>query len=106
MHGVAGRHRILTRNLAEELALKVADGRTVEQASRELGVSARSVHRWQAEGLRELDRLSPEAHLALELSRARDRGQPEPPWQVTAGTLDALMAEFAGERLLWSGAGQ
>jgi Homeodomain-like domain len=96
MHGVAGRARILTRDLAGELAGKVADGRSVEEASRELGVSPRSVHRWQAEGLRELARLSPEAHLALELRNARERGQPEPPWQVTAGTLDALMAEFAG----------
>jgi hypothetical protein len=43
-----------------------------------------SVHRWHAEGQRELDRLSPEAHLALELGRARDRAQPQPDWHVTA----------------------
>jgi hypothetical protein len=97
---MAGRARILTRNLAEELAGKVADGRTVEQASRELGVSPRSVHRWQAEGQRELSSLSPEAHLALELRRARDHARPEPEWQVPAQRLSALLAEFAEERLL------
>jgi tRNA pseudouridine-54 N-methylase len=78
----------------------VADGRTVEQASREVGVSPRSVHRWQAEGERELDGLSAEARLALELTGARDRAQAEPDWHVSAHTLNALLAEFGEERLL------
>jgi hypothetical protein len=97
---MAGRSRILTRDLADELAGKVADGRTVEEASRELGVSPRSTHRWQAQGRRELEGLSPEAHLALELSRARDHARPEPAWQAPAERLSALMAEFAEDSLL------
>jgi hypothetical protein len=77
----------------------LAEGRTLEQACRELGVAVRSAYRWKAEGEQELSSLSPQGHLALELGRARAAkglGRTEPPWQVTAGTLDALMAEFAG----------
>jgi hypothetical protein len=101
---VAGRKRLLTPDLADSLAAKLAAGVTVEAASRELGLSSRLVGRWRAEGERELDGLSAEGRLALELTRARDRTQPEPDWQVSAQTLDTLLAEFGEERLLWEGA--
>jgi hypothetical protein len=94
---VAGRPRILTRDRVDELAAKLAEGRTLEQACRELGVAVRSAYRWQAEGQEELSDLSPQGHLALALTRARDRARPEPDWQVSARTLDALLAEFKGE---------
>jgi hypothetical protein len=102
---VAGRPRILTRDRVDELAAKLAEGRTLEQACRELGVAVRSAYRWKAEGEQELGGLSPQGHLALALTRACERTM-EPDWQVSAQALDALMAEFAEERLLWGGAGR
>jgi hypothetical protein len=94
---VAGRNRLLTPDLAEELAGKVAAGVTLEQASAELGLSSRSVRRWRAEGERELDGLSAEAKLALGLDRARDRAFEVEPWQDAAARLvanDAALAEL------------
>jgi transposase-like protein len=73
-------------------------GATVVRAAEAVGVSSRSVRRWRVQGQRELDRLTPEAKLVLELDRARD-GAPEPDWQVPAQRLSALLAEFAEERL-------
>jgi hypothetical protein len=54
----------------------------------------------------ELDGRSAEARLALRLARARDRAQLEPDWQGSAQSLDALLAEFDQEPLLWAGAGR
>jgi len=64
------------------------------------------VRRWRVQGQRELDRLTPEGRLVLELNRARDRARPEPDWQVPAKRLTELLGEFDGERLLWAAAGQ
>jgi hypothetical protein len=98
--GMAGRKRLLTPDLASALAEKVAAGQTVEAASTSFGLSSRSVRRWRAEGEQELSRLSAEAQLALELTRPRDRAEPHVDWQVSAQTLDALLAELSEERLL------
>jgi Transposase len=65
---MAGRKRLLTPDLASAIAERVAAGETVEAASSSLGLSSRSVRRWRREGEQELDRLSAEAQLALELS--------------------------------------
>jgi hypothetical protein len=95
---MAGRNRLLTPDLAEELATKVAAGVTLEQATAELGLSSRSVRRWRAEGERELAGLSAEAKLALGLDRARDRADVEvEPWQDAAARLaanDAALTEL------------
>jgi hypothetical protein len=110
--GVAGRKRLLTPDLASAIAEKVAAGETVEAASTSLGLSSRSVRRWRREGEQELDRLSAEAQLALELNHARDLARPAPDWRLAAqalesldplhrgppGSLDELLAGFDGER--------
>jgi hypothetical protein len=90
----AGRPRLLTPLLIERLTLAVERGATLEEASREVGVTSRSLRRWRAIGERELDRLSAEARLVLAL----DRAQPQLPsgpidWKAEAAFLEAQFPE-------------
>jgi hypothetical protein len=107
MEGMAGRKRVLTPDLVEELAANLAAHATVEEACSASGLSPRSVRRWRAEGERELAELSPQARLALELQRvAEERRSTD--WRQAASqlealdprwSLDALLAGFGANRL-------
>jgi len=65
------RPKLLTLELLDRLVSEVELGVPLERAALAVGVSPRSVRRWRREGQRELDELSSEARLALEIARAR-----------------------------------
>lgn len=107
---VAGRKRVLTQDLVSEFAANLAAHETLETACAATGVSSRSVRRWRSEGERQLEALTPEARLALELDRV-DRERRNSDWRAAAraleqlaperwgpaGDLDRLLAEFDEE---------
>jgi hypothetical protein len=87
---VAGRKRVLTRDLVAELAANLTAHGSLETACAKTGVSARSVRRWRAEGRRELDGLSPEAQLELAVERhQREAARESPGWESIAEVLAA-----------------
>jgi hypothetical protein len=107
---MSGRPSLLTPELVEELAARVAAGVPLGEAVRAAGASPRSLRRWQAAGRRELRELSAEARLVLALERAEGK-RPED-WQSVAARLvvnevewrellaeplDDVLAEFGEE---------
>jgi hypothetical protein len=95
MEGMAGRKRVLTPDLTAELIANLSVHETLEAACAVTGVSSRSVRRWRSEGLRELDTISPEARLALELDRV-DRERRSSDWRAAARALEAINPEHWG----------
>ena len=62
-------------------------GGSAEAMARSAGVDPRTLRRWRAHGRRELDALSAEARLALELDRAEEAARGLS-WEATAAKLD------------------
>jgi hypothetical protein len=96
---MAGRNRLLTREIVAELTANMAAHKTLEEACAASGLSPRSVRRWRAEGERELASLTAEATLALELGRVgADRRSSD--WRLAAQRLEALDPRWSMDDLL------
>ena len=61
---------------------------SLDAAARSVGISPRTLRRWREQGRRELDALSAEARLVLELDRAEEAGKALE-WAETARMLDS-----------------
>jgi hypothetical protein len=94
-----GRPRLLTPALVERVAEAVEAGDSLELAARNVGVGARSLRRWRAQGRPELAGLSAEAQLELRLGRAARRPAPsERSWREAVLLLEAEFPERWGDR--------
>ena len=97
---VAGRPSLLTPDLVEEVAWRVAAGEPIGAAVQAAGGSPRTLRRWRAAGRRELDGLSAQARLVLAIETA-EQARPED-WQSVAARVVMNEVEWralAGEPL-------